>query len=489
MKEVLEKQGQEANAMQISTPFSRRVPWAVVHRKKLLEALDLLSKFNTDLDSLLIPWPVERNVDLSPHSEEKHSTSRGFMLIRQTLLKLHKGLLRLNVGTGLHDSFHFSIQLRQDCDENREALVRNLDSSDRLREGSLVSNLQRHRGNDSINESTLFLAESALDTMPGKEATPSHSVVVNGTPAAGLQELDSFDIPLHIHQESSLRTPGTLEIWGLFRTSSSSTDYHVLFHDSSNQWSSTFNLVDILDGDRYRRHMSPAQVIELAKMILISYLYFLPIRDQLAINLRPAQYRYFRTPDEVSDIWDPDEPLVLRPWLTFGFGSPPQPPKLGGGSGVAKSQNASLIELGLMLYQVGAGVSIEYGAGKTGLIKAKTKAQKELHLVDDLAGIRLTDIIRSCLSPDVSSSAGLTSGGQKETNLVVDAISTLQEYATSLEGVISEVGAYGVVDQSNQANNGSVAGASESQNQLDDASPVLASEVLTPPVVISQRKV
>ena len=106
--------------------------------------------------------------------------------------------------------------------------------------------------------------------------------------------------------------------------------------------------------------------------------------------------------------------------------------------GLQKRKNASLVEVGLVLYQIGAGQTIEYGSGKTDLLKTKSNALKELNKVDNLAGMTLTAIVHACLAPEYLSSTGAKTGEEEEVDIIINAISTLARYEQYLEGTISE---------------------------------------------------
>ena len=70
---------------------------------------------------------------------------------------------------------------------------------------------------------------------------------------------------------------------------------------------------------------------------------------------------------------------------------------VGGASGVARPLNASIVALGLLLYQTACGETLSYGTGSTGFIKAKTKAMNNLHLVSRVLGTPFAEIVRTCL--------------------------------------------------------------------------------------------
>ena len=436
VKREVERQGQEAIALQASVPFLRRVPWAYTHKKELQSKIDAIGHNITNLESLLMPWPIEKTSYQQPLNEEARSSSKILLLAKGALTRLHEGLMRLNEEKTGQQPFRLSIQLREDVDMSRQELVR--EPNVHLRNESFVFNIQRQRKGNQNADSSLFFVESLIDVTSHEDRTLSDVLDETSMGAMHLTELHDLISTPDTARKRKPQTTEPVETWGYFRTPSNAKDHHVLFHDSSGQWSSPFDLADLLAGKQYRPMMSSTQIVQLARLILISHLYFSAVRHSLAVDPRPFHYRFFSRSDEDIETWDADEPHVLRPWLAFGFGSRAQRYRLGGGPGVAKAQNASLIELGLVLYQIGAGQTIEYGSGKSGLLKAKSNALKELNKVDNLAGMTLTDIVQACLSPEYLSSTGTKVGEEEETDIIINAISTLARYEQYLEGTISE---------------------------------------------------
>ena len=90
----------------------------------------------------------------------------------------------------------------------------------------------------------------------------------------------------------------------------------------------------------------------------------------------------------------------LKPFLSIGFGTN-RKSTLGGLSDFNHPPYASVMELGLVLYQIGAGRVINYGTGRAGLAKAKAKVLRELERdssVDAFAGSSYVSIIEGCLN-------------------------------------------------------------------------------------------
>ena len=78
--------------------------------------------------------------------------------------------------------------------------------------------------------------------------------------------------------------------------------------------------------------------------------------------------------------------------------------KLGRGSGVAKTSNDSLVEVGLVIFQICSGQLIDYGTDSTGLAKGRVKCMCELRIIENIVSSPLVHIIEVILSLDRSDS-------------------------------------------------------------------------------------
>ena len=90
--------------------------------------------------------------------------------------------------------------------------------------------------------------------------------------------------------------------------------------------------------------------------------------------------------------------LVIRPWLSFGVGSPRRN-KLGEEQGVQAISSPSLIELGSVLSQICVGEFTNYGPGYSSVTKSKWAALKRLNKIGKAVGPVVTEIVRVLLSP------------------------------------------------------------------------------------------
>ena len=121
----------------------------------------------------------------------------------------------------------------------------------------------------------------------------------------------------------------------------------------------------------------------------------------------------------------------------FGFGQLQKRVKIGGGSGLAKASNASVVELGLLLYQLGSGCKLVYGLGPDAFKQAKYRALSNINAVTRTLGASFTIVVKRCLNFAVSSSWNETqSDGKEEATVVGSIVAELLECETMLEGAI-----------------------------------------------------
>ena len=148
---------------------------------------------------------------------------------------------------------------------------------------------------------------------------------------------------------------------------------------------------------------------------------------------RTLNYCFYKTSDE-EDKWNPDDPRVLRPWLSFGFGRRPPKAKLGGGNGVADSGGLAMAELGILLYQIGSGIAVDYGAGVTALKQAKSTALGNIHALELRMGFAYAEIVQGFLEFEARPSYLLPPNDEnQETEYVKKVVSALMKLEHDFE--------------------------------------------------------
>ncbi|KAI9740148.1 MAG: hypothetical protein M1834_004726 [Cirrosporium novae-zelandiae] len=398
---ALRKHRQEAQVIQSNSRFRSRMRWLREDREMLNTLIYELRNGNDDLDSILILRPLDDPLRLLPtgvqgshnsnilnsdgHSSDDNNSnchsSDVTKRVQKALGRLHESFKTLNIEFEGQGPYYLSVQLKEDNNDSRKDLTQ---AGVQLRNGSMVFNIQRH--------------ESPNGDRPASLAVETVDLVAKNKSGQPLKDrqLQSLNRPADIQHQNS----GTnVETWGYFRTPNHPKNAHYLFHDKFWKWSSPQNLEEALISPSFRENITPYQIIILARLIVLGYMYFATVRETCG-NPQIRHFRYFQTLEEI-DPWGNDGgngPLILKPWLSFGFGRKPVPPKIGGGSGQTKSTNASIVELGLILYQIGSRRKVEYGAGINGFEKAQSEAIRNRHLMEHIVGIPYADIVNACLT-------------------------------------------------------------------------------------------
>ena len=425
VRDEYERQRDAASNVQAGSRWSRRVSWAYSDKRTLMDRIDSLSRCNNEVERLLDANKQSRPTLLLRATQQTSTLSSTAQMVSEALKRVHESLLVLNSHSENNPLSHLSIQLREDCEANRRELASIPEVQ--LRDDSYVFNLQEQKRGDFESTADLLLVETLKYPSNGQDKR----LDTNGI-SDSLQELKTLG-PL----DQGKHTPsGKVETWGFFRHPSHENDTNVLFHDSSSQWCSPSDLAGILASSNYIDHINPTHIIQLARLIMTSHIFFSPVRQSLAVEPRPNHFRYFCRVGQEARNWNIDDPIVLRPWLSCAFGSP-QRYVLGEGSGIAKYSHSSTVELGLLLYQIYAGENLDYGDGQNGLMKARTRALRELNKVDCAVGITPAEIVQDLLSPNTLVSADGEMVYKNETEYILNAITTLASYEHHVQDTVT----------------------------------------------------
>ena len=425
VRDEYERQRDAASSVQAGSRWSRRVSWAYSDKKTLMDHIDSLSRCNNEVERLLDANKQSRPTLLLRATRQTSALSSTAQMVSKALKRVHESLRVLNSQSENLPLSHLSIQLREDCEANRRELASVPEVQ--LRDNSYVFNLQEQKQGDFGNTADLLLVETLKSPSSEHDNEPDTNGISNS-----LQELRTLG-PL----DQGKHTPsGKVETWGFFRNPSHEHDINILFHESSSQWRSPSDLAGILASSNYSDHINPTHIIQLARLIMTSHIFFSPVRQSLAVEPRPNHFRYFCKVGKDASNWNIDDPIVLRPWLSCGFGAP-QRHVLGEGSGIARYPHSSMVELGLLLYQICAGENLDYGNGDNGLINAKSMALKELNKVDCAVGITPAEIVQDLLSPNTLVSADGETVYKDETEYILNAITTLASYEHHVEDTVT----------------------------------------------------
>ena len=382
-----EQQAPGSEALQSATGFPRRARWAIIDWQKLHNHLQHIRVSIDGLHSLL-----RLEYSYSPRAlpaKQQTAANAALLPVRKALSRLHQGLAGLNNGS--QSDHQLSIQLREHWDSTSADLSGLADVE--VRDGSYVFSIQRSESSDPETDSILLLVDTPKEVPDSREEDST---------STNLPRLTNLDGPKDTAMSTTLDQQSRIETWGYFSTPQRRTisnDLHIV-HRAPTSWRSPLNLVDIVSDPSYVEHITPTEIIWLAKLLVTSHLCFLPVQRELNVQPRPSNYRFYCKPEDEFDPWIDGNPLVLKPFLSIGFGTS-RKSTFGALSEFNHPPYASVMELGLVLYQIGAGRVINYGSGRAGLAQAKAKILRELERdssVDAFAGSSYVSIIEGCLN-------------------------------------------------------------------------------------------
>ena len=271
--EESERQKQESQLIQTSSHFHRRVRWAKSDRQKLEDTLVKLRRGNNDLESLLQLKTAEEPCYLCQLTTKTEPFFIEANKVRDSLGRLHLALMRLNVKTDDHAPYQLSLQLREDPKANGRDLAQ--EPNVNVREDSLVFNIQKQESTDYQDKASLLLVDTAAIDSVRRSRTKDHVM-------GKIHDL-RCSAQADQGQSDPVQALGYLE-------SNDSWHSMLVYHDTSGQWVSPHSLCDIIADGTYRANITPTQIAQIARLVLVSHIHFTSVRQYLAIDPRPAHY-------------------------------------------------------------------------------------------------------------------------------------------------------------------------------------------------------
>jgi hypothetical protein len=192
---------------------------------------------------------------------------------------------------------------------------------------------------------------------------------------------------------------------GFISTPRSQSDRHYVFLETK-QWRQVKTLADILDETITPNGITHLDLIDLAEIILTAHLDFTEVRETTP-NPRVESFIYFQEPaiqGETDNSQPIPESTLLLPYISNSFGQKRRHGRPGAtGRAYEKDSNAAIIELGLILFQLGSHRKISYlpytlGNLPASLLKARGDAKKDLNLVEKNHGPGFATVVEVCLS-------------------------------------------------------------------------------------------
>jgi hypothetical protein len=257
-------------------------------------------------------------------------------------------------------------------------------------------------------EASLFVAE----TMPLDAPTADHD------PNESAKHLDQPECLEKLDKDCDYQH------WGTVSSEVRPSDIHHLYHAPKQISHSSGTLTDLLK-DPSAVQMTPLQRLQLATLIAISYIHFSLVRQSCA-DIKPSSFCYYSNSDS-DDPWCDDELRIMTPYLDTGFRQRPPATRLGERSGVSKSQNALIVGLGLLLFQIGCCTTLQYDLSAKALLEAKRKVSYNLHLLDLRVSSVYTEVTQACLQYISTAARGDSGSVDRFLESVVSRLFSLQE--------------------------------------------------------------
>lgn len=430
MKLASQAAEEEAKTYDISVNYFKKMAWARRDFDTLRATIVNLQNGNNNLESIVKLIGLKDPAKSLPSSDAAERFWPIIDKVERALRNLHQDLMDINVDTEEHGSYFLSIQLFENFERNRSALAKQ--PGIKLYEGSEVFNIQRHDSEAMNDSSKLLLIESIGRDFSIASRTTLIDSRTSSWKVDNMCQLRNLEKPNDLVANNRLG----LEQWGCFHSSPKSRFLNIVYHSTKGEWSSTDSLDSMLRKGVYRAYMQPSQIVQLARLILSAHLYLENVRKDYT-DPRPQHYRFYQTSGS-DDSWNDDNPLVLRPYLAFGFGRRAPLPELGAVSGVGRAQSSSMMELGLILYQVGIGELVDYGSGAKGLQEAKNTALNGLHALDRRVGPIYTEIVQGILEFQAPAYYLLAANDERqEVEYVKKTISALYKLEQMLENTVT----------------------------------------------------
>ena len=376
-----DRQDTVAKNRQGNATMGNKIKW-LTERKTFLRAVNSLIASNDLVESLIrarVSRPKPEPVDVTSSA----NLPEELLTTQVSLQRLHHALKAANkADTG---RLEFGVNLVSKHSLTAEDVKAGYHEV-RLRENSLVFRLQVHKPRED-QCSRLLLAES-LCGIPVAEMEPAeqdHSTT------------NTIDlVPLDLAGDNAfapirhVTTPGY------------PLDRHHLFQDVSANWARTSSLAELFNEEAPDR---PSRY-SLAAILALSHILFTP--DKLPVNTSHAEdYCYYdcssneefhQSNEKTAIIRDQDR--LLSPYLVSTFGSPPHkiPTRaFGGARGATPVYNSQIVDLGLLIYQIGRWQPLKHATSNSIRDELRTVAREHMHDLHRETGMGFAETVRLCL--------------------------------------------------------------------------------------------
>ena len=396
---------EKVQQMGTNTSFLRKIVWAKEDKEAFNEIINLLRSDNEYLEIMLAFKPTRDMSRLVNPPEETSSWLREARTVQGAIKRLHESLRNMNTGIDTREPWQLSVQLMTDYSDNRDYVVGMLNKLP-LRDKAYYFNIQKHK---SSQASASFMLAETIAEIPCQP---------NGDPAL-LGDYSAW----HLDQAQSLRDKTAVEgfkplgiVWV------NKEDQHWLYHAESQEAHCSRTLATFLREEAIQDKMDTRTRILLACLVAISYIHFSLVRSSCR-EIEISSFRFFESTEDDKE-WKIDDPLILKPYLSIGFGQK-RLVRLGAQSGVTSSKTSYIVGLGVLLYQIGCCVALDYSLGA--LREAKERASNDLHQLDRKVSGRYAELVQSCLQYPMAGIGSCATSADRFVEGVVAGLFKLQE--------------------------------------------------------------
>ena len=397
--------GEKAQHMGTNTSFLRKVVWAKEDKEAFNEIINLLRSDNEYLEIMLAFKPTHDMIRLVNPPEESSSWLREARIVQGALKRLHESLRNMNTGIDAQEPWQLSIQLMTDYSDNRDYVVGMLNKLP-LRDKAYYFNIQKHK---SSQASASFVLAETIAELPCQR---KENLALLGDHSAW-----------HLDQAQSLRDKTAVEgfkplgiVWV------NEEDQHWLYHAESQEAHCSRTLATFLREEAIQDKMDTRTRILLACLVSISYIHFSLVRSSCR-EIEISSFRFYESAEDDKE-WKNDDPLILKPYLSIGFGQK-RLVRLGAQSGVSSSKTSYIVGLGVLLYQIGCCVALDHSLGASR--EAKERASNDLHQLDRKVSGRYAELVQSCLQYPVAGIGSCAASADRFVEGVVAGLFKLQE--------------------------------------------------------------
>lgn len=333
-------QSREEAWLQDDTDILERVKWETADKLTFNGYIEDLKKDIKSYQELLQLKSTESTVPRAPALRRQALSLQAVAEKTQTALwRLHAAL---RVSNNSVKPWRFSLQLEEHYGQSSQDFVHLHDYLPLSQHAKwFYFMLQRHSP-VHLRNPELFVSETREEerlTLTPTPPPPPVSLMANQ-----LQQAEAYAARAPTAQTHFVE-------WGI-TLSPNRSDTDMLFKDTRSTWQVHQTLADAFLDPQSREKLTRSQRVQLALLLTISSLYLVKVRPSCQ-PITLSNYLYYITNDEDTS-WDPQNPLILSPYLFFGFGQRPVDLK-SGGRRKASSTSATnpLHELGIILVLIG----------------------------------------------------------------------------------------------------------------------------------------